>query len=127
MWRKSRTNAITPLVQLSVIFAPSLLLAARFLGGSMAVAAFIAALSVIVAPFVAYFYFMLKNPDRLHSETYLFKRHQLNMLAKGPDGAAKLGSPSAQASKNPIAETIASVVFEEDEGGQEKQKDGGAK
>ena len=85
---RARSAALTSLLWLLAILLPSLLVSAIFAGpDTFLTYSLIVLVSFSVAAiFVAYFYFMIKDPDRLQTERFMITQRKLNILEmKGAD------------------------------------------
>jgi hypothetical protein len=80
-------SALNPLLWLCGICSPITLLLAFFSSGAPQVALLIIASVPIVCTCAAYFYFMVREPNRLHSEDYQLRQQALEMIyEKGARG-----------------------------------------
>lgn len=84
----ARSTALNSLLWLLAILLPSLLGSGIFTGPDTVLTYSLIGLVgfSVFALFVAYFYFMIKNPDRLQTETFMIKQRELNIIEmKGAD------------------------------------------
>ena len=83
-----RSNALTSHLWLLAILLPSLLVSGIFAGPDtfLTYSLIVMVGFSVLALFVAYFFFMIKDPDRLQSERFMIKQRELNILEmKGAD------------------------------------------
>ncbi|HEY8335306.1 MAG TPA: hypothetical protein VIQ05_16050 [Tardiphaga sp.] len=98
---KVRTNsAVNPLLWLAALVLPTTLTGAYFLSDyrSLFVAIF---LFVIAAPVGAYFYWMIKDPNRLQSEDYQLEKQRMLLGDDRHPGAIIEGSATVPVSRVP--------------------------
>lgn len=93
-------SALNPLLWLCAICAPLTFVLASFSGGFMQISLLVIGTIPILCACGAYIYWMLKAPDRLHSEDYQLRRQALQMIYEKGARAAVLAS-SVVAITNP--------------------------
>jgi hypothetical protein len=93
-------SALNPLLWLSAICTPITFGGAAFADGAVQIALLVIGALPIFCACGAYMYWMIKSPDRLHSEDYQLRRQALQMIYEKGTRAAVLAN-SVVAITNP--------------------------
>jgi hypothetical protein len=73
-------SALNPLLWLCGICTPAALIVSYFLSGGAQMVVLIVGSFPVLCTCVAYFYLMIADPNRLHSEDYQLRRQALDMI-----------------------------------------------
>lgn len=78
----ARSTALNSLLWALAILLPCVLLSALLVGGDAFVTRAVTVMAgmALAAVFAAYFYFMLKDPDRLQSEKFMIEQRKLTSI-----------------------------------------------